>query len=378
MVMRLPLRPFLIASALTLLAACSSSDDVSTTSSLPTTTAPVGERSSDPAAVEAPETASTVVQPEATTTTTTTTSTTVAPVEVVTDDQTIDPIFEPLLEQLKASSGVPVRLPADLDLGDDTDLAATLVLSDESGYLIYVGVGPDCNGGNVCRASTFAGSIVTTTDESDSVSVSVPLPNGLQGRFFDATCGANCGDGIVEWDEESVRYTVGQKLGTGPDMLDMAWNAIDPTADAPQRPDVCGPDLERDDGRVAAIHTDEAFDLHWLTVCSDDGISVDLVAEPGPLAWFDYDNDGSNDLAVTEENDTIAIFSLAGITSQALMDFDTFGRLRVDDLRCMDLNGDGANELIDARSGAVYEFLNPVSVTVTTTVDGAESFDRCF
>ena len=44
----------------------------------------------------------------------------------------------------------------------------------------------------------------------------------------------------------------------------------------------------------------------------------------------------------------------------------------------MDLNGDGANELIDARSGAVYEFLNPVSVTVATTVDGADSFDRCF
>jgi len=331
-----PLPPLARAAVLTTLlfaAACTSGNEaVTTDSSLPTTTAAAGAQSGapEPVATVDPATASTVVQPEAPTTTSTTTTTTTT-IAVLPEGRTVDPVFDPILDDLVAQSGVPVRLPADAGLGDGTDIVASLFQADENGYLIYLGFGPDCNGGNVCRVSTFSGTRLADGDAIDEdLGLPIPLPGGLDGRFFDATCGANCGDGSVAWTEGNVHYTVGEKLGPSPAMLELAWNSIDPSATPPTAPTECGPDTVRDNGRVAVIKA------------------------------------------------TMLIL-LAGIEAQPVTDFDTFNRLRVADIHCMDLTGDGRREIIDGADGSVFEFINPTSVVrAETTVDNVDSFDRCF
>ena len=368
--------------ALLFAAACTSGNEaVTTDSSLPTTTAAAGARSDapEPIATIDPATASTVVQPEATTTTSTTTTTTTT-VAVLPEGRTVDPVFDPILDDLIAQSGVPARLPADAGLGDDTDIRASLFQADENGYLIYLGFGPDCNGGNVCRVSTFSGRRLAEGDTIDEeLGLPVPLPGGIAGRFFDATCGANCGDGSVVWTEGNVHYTIGEKLGPSPAMLALAWNSIDPSATPPTPPTECGPDTVRDNGRVAVIKSDDEAGLHWLATCSADGLRLALVDGPGRLSWFDIDGNGENDLALTLDDDSTMLILLSGIEAQPVTDFDTFDRLRIADIHCMDLTGDGGREIIDGSDGSVFEFINPMSVVrAETTVDNVDSFDRCF
>lgn len=379
-----PLPPLARAAVLTTLlfaAACTSGNEaVTTDSSLPTTTAAAGAQSGapEPIATVDPATASTVVQPEATTTTNTTTTTTT--IAVLPEDRSIDPVFDPILDDLVARSGVPVRLPADAGLGDDTDIVASLFQADENGYLIYLGFGPDCNGGNVCRVSTFSGRRLAEGDTIDeALGLPVPLPGGIDGRFFDATCGANCGDGSVVWTEDNVHYTVGEKLGPSPAMLELAWNSIDPSATPPTAPTECGPDTVRDNGRVAVIKSDDEAGLHWLATCSADGLRLALVDGPGRLSWFDIDANGENDLALTLDDGSTMLILLTGIEAQPVIDFDTFDRLRVVDIYCMELTGDGRQEIIEGADGSVFEFINPMSVVrAETTVDNVDSFDRCF
>ncbi len=366
---------------LLLMAACSSGgDSLTTDSSLPSTTAAAGQQSAAPEAVATidPATASTVVQPEATTTTTTTTTTSTSTIPVLPDGRTFDPVFDPILEELAASSGVPVRLPEDAGVDGQPDIVATLSQVDATGYLIHLGFGP-CDGGNVCRVATFTGSIIDDEQAEEDLGLPLPLPNGIDGRFHDATCGANCGDGTMIWTEGNARYSVGEKLATGPEMLKLAWASIDPDATPPTQPIDCRPDPIRDTGRGALIKSDAGAGLHWLTTCNANGIRLALLHGPGQLSWFDIDNNGELDLALTFEDGTTTLLLMSGIETQPVMDFDTFDRLVVDDLRCMDLDGDGRRELIDGADGSVFEFINPASVVrAETTVDNADSFDRCF
>ena len=124
----------------------------------------------------------------------------------------------------------------------------------------------------------------------------MPLPNGLTGEFFAATCGATCGDSTIHWQEKGVAYAVGENVGTGARLLDLAWQTIDETATPPARPEVCGPDTIRDQGRAAAVIEDEETGLHWVSVCSEQGISSALAVGYGSLTWVEIDGDHSNDL----------------------------------------------------------------------------------
>ena len=44
--------------------------------------------------------------------------------------------------------------------------------------------------------------------------------------FTDATCGANCSDSEVTWDEGPYRYAVGLKVGKFPEVMRMAESVV--------------------------------------------------------------------------------------------------------------------------------------------------------
>lgn len=152
--------------------------------------------------------------------------------------------------------------------------------------------------------------------------IPVPLPDGRTGHFFAATCGDTCGESTVRWEEEGVVRSVGQDVDTGGRVLELAWQAIDPTADAPVEPVTCGDDTIVDGDREAALVTDRTTGLHWVSVCSPDGTFSALAPGPGTLTWVEIDGDNSFDLelefggrswlfTVSEENRVVPLWGMS-------------------------------------------------------------------
>jgi len=75
-----------------------------------------------------------------------------------------------------------------------------------------IGLAEGCNGGSACRYGTVT---VIPVDEgaTDLFGVPVELDNGVGGQFYDATCGANCSDGMFLWQDDDWEYTIGIKAG---------------------------------------------------------------------------------------------------------------------------------------------------------------------
>lgn len=284
----------------------------------------------------------------------------------------IDPIFDGIHDRLARVITVPVRLPHDLDESIPT-LTPTLSLIDPGGYVIHLGVGPDCNGASQCRVSTFtARRSARSNPRLTSDGTEVPLPGGLVGMFSDATCGTDCNNGFVTWVEDHVLYSVGSRLASGPEVLRLAWLSIDPSVAPPAGPEVCGPGAPAHNGRVARSITTELDDertMHWVAVCSADGTDVEILRSQGELRWIDVDADGFYDAVVRHDDGTSTVFALDGNSPKAAIDIGTSGRLVVGELGCLDSDGDGRHEPFDIASGDSLRFINPVTVRRTPADD---------
>lgn len=151
---------------------------------------------------------------------------------------------------------------------------------------------------SVAACSVDVNALASVQDDSIVADggIPVPLPDGRTGHFFAATCRDTCGESTVRWEEGGVVRSVGEHTGTGGRVLERAWRAIDPTADAPSEPVECGTDTIRDGEREAAVVTDRTTGLHWLSVCSAEGTFSTLAPGPGTLSWVEIDQDGSFDL----------------------------------------------------------------------------------
>ena len=288
-----------------------------------------------------------------TTTTTTPTTTTIQPVNSR-DDLIVDPMFDPILDELIVRSGVPIRLPVDITDGRDgtsTDLTderlvATLVSADAEGYEIVIGLSRNCVGQNVCRVASFNArpSSSTISEDGDAptnwidAGLAVPLPRGITGRFVDPFCEFNCSDGFVEWVEDDTTYSVGEKLASGPEALLWAWSAIDATVLAPRLPESCGAVSVADSGRVAAMLTIE-HGIHLLALCSEDGIVHELIEAHGTLYWSDLDGDTNNDLVLTRNDRTSRLFLVTGIVTTPVTEItgDVVARMTIGPSQCVDL-----------------------------------------
>lgn len=303
-------------------------------------------------------------------------TTTTAPVEVAIDEDPerleIDQVFNPVHDRLASVVRVPIRLP--VDLGDAAkSWTPTLSSVDAGGYVLHLGSGDDCNGASQCRVSTFTARRSLRNEPTvTATGTPVPLPNGLDGVFSDSSCGSDCNNGFITWVEENVLYSVGSRLASGPDVLALAWGAIDSTHRSPQPPEICGPGAPSDLGRVARSLTTELADgrtMHWLVVCSIDGTIVEILDEPGEVRWFDIDDDGFRDALLRSEDGSTTIFAVGANTPRPAIDISTSGRLIVGDLGCADLDEDGDTEAIDRASGHELLFINPITVRRSPLVD---------
>lgn len=138
-----------------------------------------------------------------------------------------NPVFNPVLPSLKNQTQIPVILPKYVPASEGTTpVYATLETADPSHYSIILGFTENCNGGTACRLGTISAEPRTT--ETAPTGEPVSLANGITGYFTEATCGANCSDATVSWEQNGNVYTVGIKAGKQATLVEMANSAIAP------------------------------------------------------------------------------------------------------------------------------------------------------
>jgi hypothetical protein len=140
-----------------------------------------------------------------------------------------DAVFTPILPKLKATK-VAVLLPADTnrkgELGmPDSDHARIEDIS-SSRYVISLEVGPDCQGASSCHIGTIVGEKLTPKSPKRK-GKKIKLATGQTAYFVDATCGANCNDSKLSWEQGGFRYTVAMKAEK-PEILTKIANSFQP------------------------------------------------------------------------------------------------------------------------------------------------------
>lgn len=137
-----------------------------------------------------------------------------------------NPVFEPILPQIKQETQIPILLP-DYIFGSDgaTPVYATIETVTPSQYSLILGFTPDCTGGTACRLGTVSGEELSP-NSPDLEGQAVPLDDGITGYFVDAVCGANCSDSTMTWDQDGTRYQMGIKAGKPEDLVKMSNSAI--------------------------------------------------------------------------------------------------------------------------------------------------------
>lgn len=261
-----------------------------------------------------------------------------------------DPIFSPILDDLLAGTSVEPRLPTAMS-PDGEELFAELAVED-NGYAIAVGLTPDCYGAGACGFGSLSGQTMIEGYEGFEGGTFVKLPHGIEGRFYDSTCGASCSDGVILWMEGSVQYRIGQKAARGPEVIEMAWSAIDPTATFPAPPNDCGnaPEVASNVQAIVA----QSGDYHWLVVCDQFGNHAELVDRDATVRMLG----DTPFLGLDRADGTTAIFS--GANPQ--LDSSVNARfshprlvINTDDIQCGQV--DGVSLIADSSRGlAIDEF----------------------
>jgi len=134
-------------------------------------------------------------------------------------------IFESVAPQLQQQTQLSVLLPGFVPEADYVEIYPILTSVTSSKYEIMLGYTEDCNGGTACRLGMISAETITPAAKK-LTGEKVDLPSGITGYFVDATCGANCSDATISWDQKGSRYTLGIKAGKKEDLVKMANSAI--------------------------------------------------------------------------------------------------------------------------------------------------------
>jgi hypothetical protein len=135
------------------------------------------------------------------------------------------PIFSEILPRLKVKTKLNIRLPAYIPESDGSNrVYAILETANASKYEILLAFTADCTGGNACRLGSTSAEAITAKSPVLK-GKAVALANGITGYFTDASCGANCSDATLTWEQNSVRYTVAIKAGKVTTLVKMANSA---------------------------------------------------------------------------------------------------------------------------------------------------------
>lgn len=153
--------------------------------------------------------------------------------------------IRPTLRRTNIPLRLPTYLPQDLRIEPGYEPPPIQAVFPEPpshrGYEVILGYSQTCSGGNACRFGTVTGRLKPALSiESEYAGVrryrgvkskepmqKVKLAHHIEGWFVPWTCGANCSDAKVVWDEYSYRYSVGIKLGDRASLVKMANSAIE-------------------------------------------------------------------------------------------------------------------------------------------------------
>ncbi len=153
----------------------------------------------------------------------------ISPAQAAHKHQRVNPIpkvFQPIIPTLKTKTKVPLRLPSDIpDVDDSLPLYAVIETANSSSYSLILGYTPDCGGGNACRLGSLSGEAIGNKRQP-LTGKRVKLTQNRTGYFIEATCGANCSDSILTWQEGNYRYTVGIKAGDLKSLTKMANSTV--------------------------------------------------------------------------------------------------------------------------------------------------------
>lgn len=138
---------------------------------------------------------------------------------------TLNPIFSSILPKLKAQTKLLILLPTYIPSDEPNPIYALIETVKPSEYQIMLAFTKDCTGGNACRLGGVSGEIVTPKI-SPITGNPVSLANGITGYFVNASCGANCSDATLTWEQNSGRYTIAIKAGSMTTLVKMANSAL--------------------------------------------------------------------------------------------------------------------------------------------------------
>lgn len=149
-----------------------------------------------------------------------------SPVKILPTQSNPSPIFSSIHSVLQAKTKLPIRLPTYIPESDGPNpIYALLESATASNYEIVLAFTKDCTGGNACRLGGIAAEAITAKSPPHT-GEAVSLANGILGYFTNATCGANCSDSTLTWEQNGVRYTVAIKAGKVTTLVKMANSAI--------------------------------------------------------------------------------------------------------------------------------------------------------
>lgn len=177
--------------------------------------------------------------------------------------------FQPILAVLQEKTQVPIILPSQLPQSNYTILPNQikpgesvddsppkfhphLLEATPSRYVISLDVAPQCQGSGACDRGLIMGEKMTANTpqiprdfteltvlyqnpegqdyspiKSPQPPTRVQLSGGITGYFVGYTCGANCGNSKVYWDQNGYRYQVGLEMGSQQAVVNLANSAIE-------------------------------------------------------------------------------------------------------------------------------------------------------
>jgi hypothetical protein len=136
-------------------------------------------------------------------------------------------VFDPVLRELRGKTRVPLKLPTYLG-GEQTEewpLYAIVEEATPTRYFLQIAFSPDCSGGTACRWGGATGERIGSQTERPT-GKPIKLSNRITGYFVDSTCGANCSDSVLTWDQGGYRYTVESKAASSDFLKKVANSAI--------------------------------------------------------------------------------------------------------------------------------------------------------
>lgn len=182
--------------------------------------------------------------------------------------KTVLPIFQPIVQQLRTQTQIPIVLPTQIPTDalvalDDSgrlqpyinvpittegkfeNVFAYVLSSAKDSYTLTLDATSDCQGANVCSFGMLTARQVyqDTPPLAQDTSASEPpdylpmarspesagevqLIGGITGYFIPYSCGANCNTSDVIWEQNGYRYSVGVRMASQAAVVRMANSAI--------------------------------------------------------------------------------------------------------------------------------------------------------